>query len=46
VLCSIRNREAAGNLMKVYVLAARTVGTATFAYIGFCELRRDGVLGS
>jgi hypothetical protein len=32
--------------MKIYLLAARTVGSANFAYIGFCELRFYGVLGS
>jgi hypothetical protein len=32
--------------MKVYLLTARTVGSANFAYIGFCELRLYGVIGS
>jgi len=33
--------------MMVYLLAARTVGSANyFAYIGFCELRHNGVLRS
>jgi len=32
--------------MKVYLLTARKVISANFAYIGFCELRVDGVLGS
>jgi hypothetical protein len=39
VFCRIRNREAAVHLIKVYLLAARTVGSANVAYIGFCELR-------
>jgi hypothetical protein len=39
VFCRIRNREAAEHLIKVYLLAAWTVGSANIAYIGFCELR-------
>jgi hypothetical protein len=32
--------------MKVYLLTARTVGSANFAYIGFCERRLYGIIGS
>jgi hypothetical protein len=32
--------------MKVYLLTARTVGSANFAYIGFCERRLYGIIGN
>jgi hypothetical protein len=38
VLCRIRNREAAGNLMKVYLLTAWIIDSADFAFSAFSEV--------
>jgi hypothetical protein len=41
VLSRIRNRPSAGNLMKGYLLTARTIVSANFRLTEFSEVRMD-----